>query len=151
MCHYWGISLVSSNFFRFDVLLLYQPSSFCIDSIFRYSKLLRVFPMKDNISLRVCEPSGSISEALEDHKKIVDDVVLIPQPSSDPNDPLVCWYAFKLSLLILFNADNKDSSIELEFEEKSDHYRYIVPSIVCWILGTFLWTTQSDPASQVVS
>lgn len=51
--------------------------------------------MKDIITVGVETPEGSSAEPLDDHEKMVDNVVLIPQPSADPNDPLVCISALE--------------------------------------------------------
>jgi hypothetical protein len=88
---------------------------------------------------------GSAPRSQSENQKIMDGVILIPQPSSNLYDPLVriLKYFRRSCILLTLNA-------ELVFPEEGHHCSDFVPGHVLRLCGSLLRPAQSEPASRTL-
>jgi hypothetical protein len=102
--------------------------------------------MKDEVVTKISDSGDSMSIPHDGG------VVLIPKPSADPRDPLVCTASSRVILSIMHKSQdtNQPFSAELATPKEGGHNCHPLAGAVRWICRPVLWSTQSDAAGCTV-
>ena len=85
-------------------------------------------------------------------KTTANGMILIPQPSDDPKDPLVSLVLLSLCLgkQMSLASDKQNHNPELAHVEENYHCIGTLPEYVCGLRSTVLWTAQHPATSEAI-